>query len=178
MNLVLAPNTMLENPVKVYDLEQIHPAPIALDMIDVMKKYGGVGISANQVGFNGQIFVMKTILNKKYGDPMVVINPQIQGISRETELGPEGCLSHPGLILKVKRPISTVVSCLTLTNDYKDVITVEMKLDDIDARIFLHEYDHLHGIQFIDRVSRLKVKRAEEKRLKDIKKALKNGRTK
>jgi peptide deformylase len=70
------------------------------------------------------------------------------------------------------------VSFLTLTNDYKDVITVEMKLDDIDARIFLHEYDHLHGIQYIDRVSRLKVKRAEEKRLKDIKKALKNGRTK
>ena len=99
-------------------------------------------------------------------------------MSKQTELGPEGCLSHPGLILRVKRPISTIVSFLTLTNDYKDVITVEMKLDDIDARIFLHEYDHLHGIQYIDRVSRLKVKRAEEKRLKDIKKALKNGRTK
>jgi peptide deformylase len=64
-----------------------------------------------------------------------------------------------------------------LTNDYKDVINVEMKLDDIDARIFLHEYDHLHGIQFIDRVSKFKLKRAEEKRVKDIKKAIRNGRT-
>ena len=178
LNLILAPNTMLENPVKVYDLEQIHPAPIALDMIDVMKKYGGVGISANQVGFNGQIFVMKTILNKKYGDPMVVINPQIKGLSSETELGPEGCLSHPGLVLQVKRPISTIVTFQTLTNGMKDVITVETKLDDIDARIFLHEYDHLHGIQYIDRVSKFRLKRAEEKLRKDIKKALKNGRTK
>jgi peptide deformylase len=50
-----------------------------------------------------------------------------------------------------------------------------MKLDDIDARIFLHEYDHLHGIQYIDRVSKFKLKRAETKRIKDIKKAIRNG---
>jgi peptide deformylase len=109
---------------------------------------------------------------------MVVINPQIKGLSSETELGPEGCLSHPGLVLQVKRPISTIVTFQTLTNGMKDVITVEMKLDDIDARIFLHEYDHLHGIQYIDRVSKFRLKRAEEKLRKDIKKALKNGRTK
>ena len=102
---------------------------------------------------------------------------QSQILSKEIEQGPEGCLSHPGLIIKVRRPISCIVEFDTLTNDYKDVINVEMKLDDIDARIFLHEYDHLHGIQFIDRVSKFKVKRAEEKRLKDIKKAIRNGRT-
>ncbi len=116
---------------------------------------------------------MKTILNKQYGDITVVLNPIIKGISEELEIGPEGCLSHPGLILKVKRPISVVVEFDTLTSDYKNVIHVEMKLDDIDARVFLHEYDHLHGIQYIDRVSKLKLQRAEKQRLKRIK----NGRT-
>ena len=178
MNLIMAPDARLEKAVDTYDIDYFgHPAPKALDMIDTMNKYGGVGLSANQVGFPGQIFVMKTFLNKKHGSPLVVINPQIKGLSKEIEQGPEGCLSHPGLIIKVRRPISTIVQFDTLTNDYKDVINVEMKLDDIDARIFLHEYDHLHGIQFTDRVSKFKVKRAEEKRLKDIKKALRNGRT-
>jgi len=166
MNLILAPNVMLETAVKRYDMQLIHPAPIALDMIDVMNKHSGLGISANQVGFNGQIFVMKTFLNKKHGSPLVVINPVIKGLSKETEQGPEGCLSHPDLILKVKRPISCIAEFDTLTPDMRDVIHVEAKFDDIDARIFLHEYDHLHGIQYIDRVSKLKYDMAEKKRIK------------
>jgi peptide deformylase len=53
-----------------------------------------------------------------------------------------------------------------LTNDYKNVIHVGTKFNDIDARIFLHEYDHLHGIQFVDRVSKLKRNMAEKRREK------------
>ena len=166
MQLVKAPSHMLETPVSRFDFEQMHPAPVALDMIDVMTKEGGLGISANQVGFPYQIFVMKTVLNKKYGDVTVVMNPIIKGLSKEIELGVEGCLSHPGLFLKVKRPISCIVEFDTLTSDYKNVIHVEAKYDDIDARVFLHEYDHLHGIQFIDRVSKLKLQMAEKKRIK------------
>lgn len=166
MQLVKAPSHMLETPVDVFDFQQMHPAPVALDMIDVMLKEGGLGLSANQVGFPYRIFVMKTILNKKYGDVTIVMNPVIRGLSKETEEGVEGCLSHPGLMLKVKRPISCIVEFDTLTSDYKNVIHVETKYDDIDARIFLHEYDHLHGIQFIDRVSKLKLKMAEKKRIK------------
>ena len=169
MQLVKAPDTMLEAAVERFDFDQMHPAPIALDMIDLMKKEGGLGLSANQVGFPYQIFVMRAILNKQYGDITVVMNPIIKGLSQEMELGPEGCLSHPGLILKVKRPISCIVEFDTLTSDYKNVIHVEAKYDDIDARCFLHEYDHLHGIQFIDRVSKLKLQRAEKQRLKRIK---------
>lgn len=166
MKLIKAPDVMLENPVQRFDLENIHPAPIALDMLDIMEKEGGMGLSANQVGFDGQIFVMKTYLNKQFGSPLAVINPVIKGLSKEIEAGAEGCLSHPGLILKVKRPISCMVEFDTLTDDGKTVIHVEAKFDDIDARIFLHEYDHLHGIQFIDRVSKLKLQMAEKRRQK------------
>lgn len=166
MKLVTAPDVMLESKVNRFDLENIHPAPIALQMIDIMVKESGLGLAANQVGFDGQIFVMKPVLNKQYGSPMVVINPIIKGLSKELEPGIEGCLSHPGLFLKVRRPISCIVEFDTLTSDYKNVIHVESKFDDIDARVFLHEYDHLFGIQFIDRVSKLKLQMAEKRRVK------------
>ena len=174
MKLVLAPDQILETKLERFNLEEMHPAPIALDMIDLMQKEGGLGLSANQVGFPMQIFVMKTLLNKQHGSPLVVINPIIKGLSKEIESGVEGCLSHPGLILKVRRPISCVVEFDTLTSDYKNVIHIETKFDDIDARIFLHEYDHLYGIQYIDRVSKLKLEMAEKKRLKKEKRKV-NG---
>lgn len=176
MNLILAPNVMLENAVDPFPLENMHPAPIALDMIDLLKKHSGLGLSANQVGFNGQIFVMKALLNKQYGDITVVMNPIVKGLSREMEQGVEGCLSHPDLFLKVKRPISCMVEFDTLTADFKQIIHVETKYEDIDARVFLHEYDHLHGIQFINRVSKLKLDFAEKKRQKKYKRKV-NGRT-
>jgi N-formylmethionyl-tRNA deformylase len=170
MKLIVAPNFMLEAPVHKFNYESLHPAPIALDMIELMNKESGLGLSANQVGLNAQIFVMKAILDKTYGDTLVVINPVIKGLSEETETSVEGCLSHPGLYLKVKRPISCIIEFDTLTTDFKDVIHIEAKLNDIDARIFLHEYDHLHGIQFMDRVSKLKLEMAEKKRFKQQRK--------
>jgi len=174
MELVKAPDVMLETAVPKFDTDSMHPAPFALDMIDTMNKHGGLGLSANQVGLGFQIFVMKTFLNKQYGSPMVVINPIIKGLSKEIEAGVEGCLSHPDLILNVRRPISCIVEFDTLTSDYKNVIHVDTKFDDLDARIFLHEYDHLHGIQFVDRVSKLKLQLAEKKRKKKLKRKV-NG---
>lgn len=173
MKLIEAPNLMLETAVDKFPIDIMHPAPVALDMIDVMNKENGIGLSANQVGFNGQIFVMKARHNLRNGSPLVVINPIIRGLSQEKEAHEEGCLSHPGLYLKVRRPISCMVDFQTLTSDFKNVITVSEKFDDIDARVFLHEYDHLHGIQFIDRVSKLKYDMAEKRRVK----RMKNGRT-
>lgn len=157
---------MLENKVNRFDVDNIHPAPIALDMIDLMLKENGIGLSANQVGYDGQIFVMKAQKNMQFGPYITVINPIIKGLSKEIESGEEGCLSHPGLIIKVRRPISAMVEFDTLTPDNKSTIHVETKFDDLDARIFLHEYDHLYGIQFIDRVSKLKLEMAEKKRYK------------
>jgi peptide deformylase len=170
MELVLAPDGRLETKLERFDFELMHPAPVAVDMIELMNKHSGLGLSANQVGFPMQIFVMKALLNKKHGDPVIVMNPIIKGLSEEIEAGVEGCLSHPDLILKVRRPVSVMVEFDTLTSDLKDVIHIEAKYDDIDARIFLHEYDHLYGIQFIDRVSKLKLDMAEKKRLKKGKK--------
>jgi peptide deformylase len=166
MELILGPHPLLKQSVEKFDLENMHPAPIVMDMIEIMKKEQGLGLSANQVGLPFQIFIMKTTKNKKYGDVTAVINPVIKGLSNEKQEGIEGCLSYPDLFLKVRRPISCIVEFETLTSDFKNVIHVEEKYDDIDARVFLHEYDHLHGIQYMNRVSKLKYNMAVKKREK------------
>jgi len=96
--------------------------------------------------------------------PFAVFNPIIQSVTLNNELGPEGCLSHPDLYLEVRRPKGIVVKFLD--EKQNDVI---LELYDIDARCFLHEYDHLHGIEFTSRVSRLRLDRARKKRLKKYK---------
>lgn len=175
MELILSPNEWLDKQLPEFDRSVLDPADIGQKMIDKMIEHSGLGLSANQVGVDGQIFVMKTMLNKKYGSPLVVMNPIIKGLSKEMENSVEGCLSHPGLFLRVRRPISCMVEFDTLANDMQTVIKVETKFDDIDARIFLHEYDHLHGIEFTDRVSKLKLQMAKKKRNKKITKRKVNG---
>ena len=170
MKLITAPDPLLETMVDPYDYKKFDTPKLALDMITMCKMHSGLGISANQVGVNGQIFVMKTILNKKWGDYIVVINPLVKAVSRETELQTEGCLSHPDLYLKVKRPISCAVEFDTLVDNYSRTATIQTVFNDIDARIFLHEYDHLQGIQFVDRVSKHKLKLAVNRKLKKDKK--------
>jgi peptide deformylase len=166
MELIQGPHPLLSQAVKPFDLETMHPAPVVLDMLDILKQEQGLGLSANQVGFPFQIFIMRTNKNKTHGDITTVINPVIKGMSNEKEKGLEGCLSYPDLFLKVNRPVSVIVEFDTLTSDMKSVIHVEEKFDGLDARVFLHEYDHLHGIQYMNRVSKLTYDMAVRKRKK------------
>jgi len=170
MELIYAPSEWLSKAVKPFDFDKHNAVEIAQNMVDIMDAHKGIGISANQVGIDAQIFVMQPTQHDELKEAFAIINPVIEKISEETDLRYEGCLSHPDLILKVRRPVSVMVEFDTLTSDLKDVIHIEAKYDDIDARIFLHEYDHLYGIQFIDRVSKLKLDMAEKKRLKKGKK--------
>lgn len=158
MKLITAPNKFLEKRVKAFDYTEHDPIAVSQEMIVIMSNERGLGLAANQVELDGQIFVMRPFLNKENTilDTLVVINPEIKAISEETEKNVEGCLSYPGVFLNVNRPRKILVEFDTLTSDGKNVIRIGQTLEDIDARIFLHEYDHLSGIQFIDRVSALK----------------------
>jgi len=163
MKLIHSPDPWLDKKVEPFDFAKYDAKDISEKMIDIMLSEGGIGLSANQVGLDAQIFVIKPILleNKQ---PFAIINPTIISVSEEFELMPEGCLSHPDLFLHVKRPRSVVANYIDINaND----CTIE--LYDIDARCFLHEYDHLQGIEFTDRVSKVKLAMAEKKRKKRIK---------
>lgn len=161
MKLVYAPNEWLDKKVKPFDFDNLNSVDIAQSMVDIMINSHGIGLSANQVELDAQIFVMKPFINKDIKGPFAVINPEILQISTTTECMPEGCLSHPDLFLKITRPKEILAKFLDA--EQKECI---MKFSDIDARCFLHEYDHLQGIEFVDRVSKLKLQMAEKKRKK------------
>ena len=161
MELVYAPSEWLQKKVKPFNFEDNNAVETAQGMVDIMSEYRGIGLSANQVGLDAQIFVMQPTQHKDINQPFAVINPEIQKISEETTMAPEGCLSYPNLVLKITRPIKLVASFLDA--DAKECI---IELNGYDARCFLHEYDHLQGIEFTDRVSKLKLDMAKRKRQK------------
>lgn len=160
MKLLKSPNTWLQKEVEPFDFDKYNAKEVSESMIALMAKEGGIGLSANQVGLNARIFVMKPHLLED-NSPLTVINPTIDKVSINQETMHEGCLSHPDLFLKVPRPKGVVVKFLDI--DAKECI---MELYDLDARCFLHEYDHLAGIEFTNRVSRLKLDMARKKQTK------------
>ena len=160
MHLIKSPNPWLEKKVKEFDFNKLDAISISNEMIELMDTAGGIGLSANQVGLDAQIFVMKPhLLEDK--EPFALINPELESVTVNYEEMPEGCLSHPDLFLKVKRPKGVIAK-------YLDINAKECKIElyDIDARCFLHEFDHLQGIEFTDRVSRLKLDMAKKKQRK------------
>jgi peptide deformylase len=114
------------------------------NMIDTMLALKGVGLAANQVGEDKQIFIASPTMQR--GDVIVVINPKI--IKAEGEIiEEEGCLSVPGLTKLVKR--YAIVEIKAKDINEKDII---IRADGLLSRIFQHEIDHLSGRLFIDRL--------------------------
>ena len=150
MKLIHSPNEWLDREVEEFDFSKYNAKEISSNMIDIMLKNDGIGLAANQVGFNGKIFVMKPF-NLENSDCFAVINPVIKELGNEVEESLEGCLSQPGNFFPIKRPTTLVAEYLDISGE-KCIIN----LHGIDARCFLHEYDHLLGIEFTDRISKLK----------------------
>lgn len=158
MKLIKAPDDFLEKKVNDFDFNQMDAEKISLEMFDIMKKYEGVGLAANQVGIDAQIFIMGE------DKPMTIINPLVTEVSTNQVEMMEGCLSFPGLFMKVKRPDAVGVKYLDIQQ--KECI---IKLEGFHARVFLHEYDHLQGITFDQRVSKMRLDMAKKKQEKILK---------
>lgn len=130
------------------------------EMLRIMFATNGIGLAAPQVGINSRMFVM--------GNRTAVyacFNPRIIESSEEQAIGPEGCLSFPGLFLNVKRPTSIKV-------EYEDVKnhTQTREFTGIMARCFQHELDHLDGVCFTERSSKMGLRLARERQRKFLKK--------
>ena len=164
MQLIQSPNSFLTRKVKPFDFNELDAKQISGEMCQIMMAKNGLGLAANQVELDAQIFVMRPIENEEVTKPFAVINPVIMKVDSDTVLGKEGCLSHLGLLLNIRRPKTLVAKFLDI--DAKECI---LKFSGIDARCFLHEYDHLQGIEFTDRVSKLKLDMAKKKQKKLIK---------
>ena len=139
-------------------------------MYDTMAKYGGIGLSANQVGLPFRMFIMGGHPQIDNGRVRSVFNPLINDVSEETVSMKEGCLSFPFLFLTITRPKWCHVKYTD--ENGKDV---EEVLHGMNARIFMHENEHMNGYVFTDLVSKFKLKRAEEARKKMIKRFTREG---
>ena len=144
--------------------ENANREQIKNDLIETMKNFNGVGLSANQVGILERVFIMYSDVKKR--EIIACFNPIIISVSDEEIFMEEGCLTHPGLWLKVNRPDSIEV-------EYENENGEKQKkaMFGLEARIFQHEYDHMEGTDFTKKVSRLRLNRAK-KRLKKVQKTL------
>ena len=133
-------------------------------MYDNMAKYGGLGLSANQVGLPYRMFVMGGHPEIEDGKVRSVFNPLINDVSPESINLKEGCLSFPFLFLSIKRPKWCLVSYTDENGE-----EVNETLHGMSARIFMHENEHMNGYIFTDLVSKLKLERAEKSKQKMIK---------
>ena len=127
-------------------------------MFDAMKKYGGIGLSANQVGLPFNMFVMGYHPNLEKGLKMTCFNPMIIKRSDETVVMKEGCLTFPFVFLSITRPRKVTVKYEDENGDLK-----EGHLDGMISRIFQHEYDHMLGRVFTEYASKMKLDLAYKK---------------
>ena len=168
--LIEEASQVLRTPPPVFDFENPAEPPeeIAKNMAEAMEKFGGLGLSANQVGLPYRMFVMRTMHEGETESKVVpYFNPELTRVSQETELMKEGCLSFPDIYLMIKRS-------KTIEFKYQDVEGKEhtVMLEGLGARCVQHEIDHLNGILFLQRASKLKLERAMKARPKQKKKRL------
>ena len=124
-------------------------------MFTAMKKYGGIGLTCNQVGLPFNMFVLGDHIGLENGLKMACFNPIIISTGVEEVVMKEGCLTFPFVFLMITRPRKCVVKYEDENGDLK-----EGSLDGMMSRIFQHEYDHILGKNFTEHASKMKLDRA------------------
>ncbi len=152
MPILLHPHPLLRRRAR--ELPAITEALRALaeNMRETMLGQAGVGLAAPQVGESLRLIVADTSPNRNL--PIALVNPVVAASSRETAAAEEGCLSVPGVREVVHRPARVTVRGLNLQGE-----KTEMECEGMLSVCMQHEIDHLDGVLFIDRLSRLKRER-------------------
>ncbi len=152
--------------VKEVDIKTIE---LIKNMFDTMKNASGIGLAANQVGVNKSIFVVDISPVEGYEDfkPTALINPEIVFYSPEKVIIEEGCLSIPDIKADVERP-----EAIRIKFQDADLVEHEIEVNDLLARVMQHEYDHLQGVLFIDKIDDKTRKKMNDELLKIKKRSI------
>ena len=145
--------------------EDMNRQEIKDNLIETMEHYNGVGLSANQCGVMERVFVMYSDVKKR--EIIACFNPKIVTESDEEIFMDEGCLTYPGLWLKVKRPDG-----IEVTYEDENGEKQEKAMFGLEGRIFQHEYDHMIGTNFTQKVSKLRLDMARKRQKKQAKKSI------
>lgn len=142
---------VLETPAETvteFDTPELHK--LLDDMFESMYAARGVGLAAPQIGIGRRIAVIDVSSGEDESQKLVLINPEIVA-TEGTQSGEEGCLSIPTFRETVSRPKRVTVRAQNAKGE-----TLEMTGEDLLARAFLHETDHLNGKLYISHISMLK----------------------
>lgn len=134
--------------VKEFDTPELNQ--LIADMFESMYAAKGVGLAAPQIGISRKIAVIDTSVGEKPEDKLVLINPKILHLEGK-QTGEEGCLSIPGFREQVKRARSAAIRAQNAKGEW-----FEMSGEELLARAFQHEIDHLYGKLYIKHISALK----------------------
>jgi peptide deformylase len=142
---------ILRQEMPVFDFSNPPTNPVILyeELAENMLEYKGIGLSANQIGLPYRAFVLRA------EEIIGVFNPKVVDFSKETAIIEEGCISNPGLFIKIKRP-EKIKARYTLPNGE----TVTKHFDGMTARCFLHEMDHLNGLLYTRRANKFHLDKA------------------
>tara|TARA_B100000214_G_scaffold305280_1_gene236186 strand:- start:1836 stop:2330 length:495 start_codon:yes stop_codon:yes gene_type:complete len=128
------------------------------DLIMLMKMQNGLGLAANQIGITKRFFAIGHDSFDTFQKPAIIWNPSIIKQSTEKVIDLEGCLSFKDIFVKVERPKKIEVQYETTQGK-----TRFAELDGMESKCFQHELDHLEGITFNQRVSKLRWDMARKK---------------
>ena len=166
-NILYLPDPILRR--KAHKVERVNKdiKNLIEDMIETMRAAPGAGLSAPQIGISQRIFVAEFGKEDDEEAPKklyVVVNPEISFPVEEKVDGIEGCLSVPGYVGEVDRYTQVIVKGLNAMGK-----PLKIKAKGWLARIFQHEIDHLDGIVYTDRATRIwKPEKAEEKKIESL----------
>jgi peptide deformylase len=147
-------NDMLRSEMPEFDFSNPikDPSDLSKELITTMEKGGGIGLAANQVGIPTRAFAIAT-------EPAeVIFNPKITYASDELENMDEGCLSYPGVYIKVKRSKDVRIKYQNLHGEIQT-----RKFTGTAARVAQHEIDHLDGIEYFRRAHAINLERFKRK---------------
>jgi peptide deformylase len=151
MNIVKFPDPILREQIPEFNFENPTHDPIELEkeMLETMYRFDGIGLAANQVGIRARVFVMGH--RDRPDDGMAFFNPKVIANTDSIEDLEEGCLSFPGIFVKIKRPKAIKAQWQNSKGQL-----MEGEFTGYECKCFLHELDHLEGVVFQDRVSSMK----------------------
>lgn len=152
--IVTLPNKILRQKARKVTSFDAELQTLIDDMVDTMRAAPGVGLAAPQVDVPLRVIVVEFSEDPEDEETppklYTLVNPEIARASAEEELGTEGCLSIPGIVGDVERPLTITVKGLNRRGQ-----SVKIKAGGWLARIFQHEVDHLNGILFVDQAERV-----------------------
>lgn len=145
----------VSSPIEEFDSDALHE--LIADMFDTMASYSGAGLAAPQIGVNKRLVIFGVDKNPRYPDveevpTTVLINPEIEYLSDEGELGWEGCLSVPGMRGAVER--CTHIRYSGFDQHGRKIVR---EAQGFHARVVQHEVDHLEGILYPMRIDDMKL---------------------